>query len=1525
MLRWWPLVFLLACDDPTSGGTADGARDAAADAAPSDATRDRGVPDASRDRGVADASRPDASRPDASRPDAALDARVGDAGLDAASHDAALPDGALPDGALPDAVAPADATLPDAALPDAALPDAAVGCRPDPSPPWTRPTIEPGEAAVFAELFVNGPADNQWLELYNPQAIDLDLSGWHLAGAITYTFPEATFMAAGGRLVVAADPNHLGVADALGPWSGAFAPDAPVELRNGRDRLMDTVTWGDCPLWPAVPDAGGALTRRAFDGPSGLAEAWTLGPGTPGAAEDLGLARAAVLVPPEATWRFDDGDAPDWAGPDFADGAWPAAAAPFFAGAPAAAQVTVRVTADNYVAAYVGARDGTGLRPIGRDLDGNWQTPEDLVVEAAAGEHLFLAAWEAPGDSGSPQMLIAQVTDAEGVRQATSEADFEVALGPPNQNPGPPPNPAPDPAVLAGTVAAAAWQAPAVGAPRDAGPWGPAVGGAFDPAARFLWLDTFDPASLTNTQETWALFRARQPLVAPSGTELPAVVPRVRFRTHFNFAGDPAAVRLQLSLTVDDSAVVYLNGEELYRLNLQGDPDAANPQAAGPGSPPTQVAVPADALRAGPNVLAVAVIQAAPDGGDLRFGATLETRPLPLAPRAAAAPDLSPVVFNELMYHPAEGDTEWIELYNRGVEAVDLTDWRLVDAVGFRFPAGTVVEPGAYLVVARTAAEFRRVHPDVPFVGGFQGGLSNDGEQLTLLDPCGEVADTVRWYAGGRWPTEPDGDGASLELMDARGDNGVAEAWAASDERHRSAWQTLSWRGVAAPSAVGPDGQWHELVLGLLGAGEVLIDDVHVVRNPDGEAAELLQNGTFDADTTAWRLLGTHRHSAVVPDPDDATNPVLRLVATGSAEHMHNHAETTLAAGARITNGTEYAISLRARWIAGANQLNARLYFNRLARTVRLDRPGPGGTPGAPNSRAVPNSGPTFAGFAHAPVVPAPNEPVTVSIAVEDPDSVAQVTLWATPDGAEPLALPMATDDGHRYLATVPGLPIGTLVQLYVEATDTRGATTTYPAAGPASRALYVVDTPRLGPGGLPALRILMTAADQAVFHAPTELMSNDLTRATVIFNETETFENIGVRAKGSERGRPTAVRLGYGLRFDPDHLFRGAHASISLDRSEGVRFGQRELLMDLVMARGGALSAEYNDLAHLIAPRPEQTGPVLLQLARFGDGPLDRQFDNGGDGMLFEYELIYYPTTTDTGTPEGRKLPQPDQVVGSNLRDLGPDPEGWRHTFLIKNNRGRDDYTGIMQFGAVFGLPDDVFRAAVDTVIDVDEWLRSAAFATLCGAVDHYGAGAQHNVWFYVRPSDGRVLYFPHDLDFYPGDPRQAIVANRDLARLLAVPAWRRRFYAHLLHITDTAYNAAYLARWRDQLGALLPGQDFAGHHRFMTERAAWVLHDAPDALDRVYPPVDFALTTGDGGPVAVQGPTTRIEGTGWLDLATLTLNGQPLPFTWLDGGRWQAEVPLEVGENHLDIEALNDAGDVVGRDTIDITRLPD
>ena len=1532
--------------------------------------------------------------------------------------------------------------------------------------PWLRQeTAAPG-SITFTELLYHPPSDGdlEWIELHNPMVLDMDLSGWSLEGGVTFPFAEGTVVPAGGFLVVAADPalldDETGFAVALGPYDGRLSNGGErIDLRNNWGRLIDTVEYGDDEPWPVQADGSGcSLAKIDLDAASDHAENWSasaeLG-GTPGVSnllDPLLPPTTVELVAMEAPWSYDisgDHAAPDWAEPEYDDSGWDSGEAVFYAGeATEDADATAWVTADNYFALYLGHVDGSELRLVGQDSDGSWTTVEGFDFTVTPRDHLYLAAWELPGDSASPQMTIAEVElplDVVG----TSASTFEWVLGPVDDCPGAvPPDPPPSEEAISLLVEEAdagwAWDLPAVELHRTSEPWGWAVSSSFSDAAAFVWADTFDPDSVTNSDNTYVLFRSLEPLNAPAGTtELPAIPTTITFRVPFAFDGDPDSTELYLECLLDDGAVFYLNGTEVLRQNMPNGPVDAATLAASPVEGPVDVHadISAGALVEGDNVLAVEVHQATAADLDMTFGCALTAEIWPrsdeptfvlneVAPAAdspfwvellsvrsssqdtgglvlassaddeLALPDgaLEPggilalddvgfpvdagdvvflydadrdalldavrvgdttrgrtgdggpwrvpreatpgepniidavedVVIHEIQYHRAplseEGEPvvarseEWIELYNRGSEEVDLGGWQIVDAVAFQFPPGTVLAPDAYLVISGDAAALQAEYPDITVVGDFSGRLDNRSDRILLLDASGNPADEVRYFDGGRWPAAADGGGSSLELLDPWADNAAAEAWAASDELPRTEWIEYSHRSVAEPSAVGPDGVWEEFVVGLLDAGEVLIDDLSVIQDPDTAPVELIPNGSFDAADDHWRLLGNHRHSAIVADPDAPSNPVLRLVATGPTGHMHNHAETTLS---QPVGEREYEISLRARWISGSNQLNTRLYFNRLPRTTLVAQPDRSGTPGDRNSTALDNLGPTFVDLNQDVAVPAPLQPVVVSVSVDDPDGVDRVTLWSSVDGSSFQDQGMVESEPGRWEAEVEGPQAGAVMQFYVEAEDGLGAHATFPAAGPDSRALIGFDDGSGGTTGLHDFRILMTTADSGWLHEDVNLMSNDPVGATVVYQGSEVFYDVGVRAKGSERGRPQSLRLGYGVRFAADRPFRGSHTSVLVDRSEGVGYGQREVLLNLAMTRAGAVSGEYNDLVHLVAPRSEYTGPAELQLERFGDLMLASQFTDGESGGLFEYELVYYPLTTDDGSATGLKLPQPDSVVGTSLTDLGDDPESYRWNFLIKNNRREDDYDGLVELCRTFDLSEAEFLDQVGEVIDVDQWLHAFALATLSGTTDQYGgAGSQHNAQFYIRPADQRVLYFPHDLDYF-GSSSMAVVGNDDLARLIEDPVHRRTYYGHLHDVVQRAYNEQYLAPWCDQLGDLLPGQDFDGHCGFVADRAQWVLYDSPDAVDAVYPLLEFHITTAGGADFTVATTEVSLEGEAWIDVRQITLDGTatPLGLAWLDDLTWQVVVPLEDGPNDVILVATDHHGGVVGTDAIVVT----
>ncbi len=113
------------------------------------------------------------------------------------------------------------------------------------------------------------------------------------------------------------------------------------------------------------------------------------------------------------------------------------------------------------------------------------------------------------------------------------------------------------------------------------------------------------------------------------------------------------------------------------------------------------------------------------------------------------------VIINEVMYRPLNGEGEWIELYNGGIDPVDIGAWSIADAAfspkviggdGFRF------EPGSYLIIAQYPDGFTQRWPHCG-----ESVLGVSGGWCRLNDSGDDVAETIHLF---------DGDGALAERVE---------------------------------------------------------------------------------------------------------------------------------------------------------------------------------------------------------------------------------------------------------------------------------------------------------------------------------------------------------------------------------------------------------------------------------------------------------------------------------------------------------------------------------------------------------------------------------------------------------------------------------------------------------------------------------------------------------------------------------------------------------------------------------------
>ena len=236
--------------------------------------------------------------------------------------------------------------------------------------------------------------------------------------------------------------------------------------------------------------------------------------------------------------------------------------------------------------------------------------------------------------------------------------------------------------------------------------------------------------------------------------DMPGNYPSVYARLRFNLTAKQIASYTQLRSTVyyDDGYVLYLNGVEISRANVSGDPPQyyTEGNTASDYGPITQESSSwISLLLPGTNVLAI-------QGHNTNFTSSSDfvmTAVLDgvIAPASNGNNASARVVINELLANDnPPSSTDWIELYNPGPVAYDLSNTYLSDTrsnlLEYKIPDGTILEPGEFWSVRKGT------DPDeLPF------GLDYDGETIFLTEATDDtvpepfrVLDAVHYEA-----TEP--------------------------------------------------------------------------------------------------------------------------------------------------------------------------------------------------------------------------------------------------------------------------------------------------------------------------------------------------------------------------------------------------------------------------------------------------------------------------------------------------------------------------------------------------------------------------------------------------------------------------------------------------------------------------------------------------------------------------------------------------------------------------------------------------
>ena len=940
-------------------------------------------------------------------------------------------------------------------------------------------------------------------------------------------------------------------------------------------------------------------------------------------------------------------------------------------------------------------------------------------------------------------------------------------------------------------------------------------------------------------------------------------------------------------------------------------------------------------------------------------------------PGVANAPLLlRDVVINEIMYNPISGDEddEYVELFNRGSSTVDLSNWRINAGISYRFPIGTTLAAGRYLVVAKNATNIIARHPHLHTtntLGNYNGSLANAGERVALAMPDYFLAtnnnvvttqanyvvvDEVTYDDAGQWGDWSDGGGSSLELIDPNSDNRQASNWADSNETQKAPWTTVE--NVAGGVDNG-QGAYNEVHLMILGRGECLVDDIEVRAGTAGP--NLVANPGFDSGFATWLPEGNHVASRLEPAGIGNPGNSMRLVASAGGDNGFNRVEADLtAAGPGAGTST---LRAKFRWLRGHPDVLLRVHGNWLEAPSRLPVPTNLGTPGLVNSRRVSNAGPSITDVAHSPVLPAANETIVVTARVQDADGLGTINLRYRLDPATAVTTVAMNDNGVAgdlvagdgiFSGEIPGQPSARMIGFHVSASDanTNGvASSTFPAnlvlppALPTRECMVRVgELTQYGNFGI--YRVWMSASNLNLWKTR-EQLSNEALDSTFVYNNYRVIYGGGARYRGSPFIRPgyndpLVGNIAYVFTLPGDDQLLGSDEinMDSLEPTSGTGNTRDGTILreptSFWMAGELGLSFSYQRFVHLHLNGVTSTSrgiPVYADTQQPDSDYIRSWFPDDSDGDIFKIDDWFeYNDVRQGNAREFNVDASLANFVTTNLTSGGPvkDQGRYRWSWEKKFNGGlNDDYSTLFSVVDAINAPSNQLVTSFTQVVDEESWITAFMLRHAVGDWDGYGYRRGKNQFFYKPQKDGAKMLL-WDLDFSLGctsgdgpttgmfdsgqynDPRVFTLISHPYFRRVALRAIQRMIDGPFKH--DNVFPVIDERYNSFRNNGVVTTSPYVNSGAQATSVTNWI-RQRRDNLIGLVPNVPFAIS-----PASVTNANLiTLQGSAPVLVKDIFVNGVRLAVTWTSITSWTARVVMGAGFNQFDLVGLGTDGNPV------------
>ena len=946
-----------------------------------------------------------------------------------------------------------------------------------------------------------------------------------------------------------------------------------------------------------------------------------------------------------------------------------------------------------------------------------------------------------------------------------------------------------------------------------------------------------------------------------------------------------------------------------------------------------------------------------------------------------SGPLVNDIVINELMYKPisGSGDDQYIELYNKGANTVDLRGWSFTAGVSFIISSNAILAPDHYLVVAANMTNLFAKYTWLNYgntVGNFTGSLSGKGERVALAYPEFTVttnthgqlktniayitADEVTYRPGGKWGHWCEGGGSSLELLDPRANHRLPSNWGDSDETAKAPWTTIEATGTMDNGFLNANA----LEGGLLSEGECLLDNVELIYN----GANIVPNPNFDAGMAPWTARGTQQRSTNEATGGYGGGPCLHVRASDKCDYIPNRLYVPL--NAVPGNGNTITIRYKVRWLAGWPEFLLRTHGNYYEASGPMVLPPNLGTPGQRNSRAVSNAPPAIYEVACNPILPVASQAALITARVDDPDGVAAVTLLYRLDpNTNYTSVPML-DNGTGgdalagdgiYTAAIPGQSAGILVAYLVQATDAATVpqtltvpSNTTPAKNPMREFLVRFGEPVLS-STFGTYRYWLTQnAVNLWINRP--VLANEVIEGTFVYGNCRQVHHVGGRYSASTWHQGFTSPLNdthYALKLPKDDQLlgtdnfnkihapgNGAFDDVTLQREQTGHWIAKQLHVWYENRRF------VNFYINGILKRPNA---LMEDMQVPGPDLLDEYFPNDANGNLYKTQVHWEGDDTAGNAQNvggGNQSWCTMNRYTTTLADGQVVTKGSRYRFnwFIRNvQMSANDRTNVVILidTANANIDTPTWADNVNAICDMDEILRTWAVRHSIGDWDFFGSQNGQNSYWY-KPTQGRWNAWLFDMNIIMGNSGSwtpganlFLVQNNPpnetvMNHFLTYPRFRRIYMRALKEICTSAFPNAKIgpvvsAKWKAfQANGLNPGDNGSAITNWVEQARVSILATvaAEDAASFSIIGTNYLVLTNN---------LLTVSGLAPVEIATIMVNGQSYPIIWATNNikGWSIQVAVNSGTNVLSFQGYDVNGNLTtnapARLTVNYTGQPE